>query len=223
VAEPEKFTEKQAEDWVVEFNDWEVCDQTCFNLLDKTPYAYEKCFEWSRRDEEFVKRAGFALMARLAWVDKHRPDEDFEKFIDIYKPITDFYFVEDIVDGWPEFEEMVSISDKTIEAENWIWKSQKYKRCSFPLTMTMIHSNGDISPCPNDWKHSLYFGNAEKDSIFDLWNSSDWLEFQLMHLEQERKEIPFCRGCICSGYDSIDNVADEIAVNIRKYMATQDK
>jgi radical SAM protein with 4Fe4S-binding SPASM domain len=149
--------------------------------------------------------------------------KDLENFLDVYMPITDFCFVEDIVDGWPEFEKMVSISNKTIEAKNWIWKTKKYKRCSFSLTMMMLHSNGDISPCPNDWKHSLNFGNIEQDNIVNVWNSAKWHDFQLMHLEQDRKTIPFCRECICSGYDSIDHVADEIANNIRKHITKRDQ
>lgn len=78
VANPDRFTEEDAEAWVVEFDDWEIVDQSCFNLLSKTDYAYKKCFEWSKRPEEFVKRAGFALMARLAWQNKTMRDEEFE-------------------------------------------------------------------------------------------------------------------------------------------------
>ncbi len=174
-------------------------------------------------DDLYKKSRGKLKVATKIVNTTIKTDEDLERFFDIYKPITDFCFVEDIVEGWPEFEEMVSISDQTIESENWIWKAQKYKHCSFPLIMTMIHSNGDISPCPNDWKHSLHFGNVEQDSIVDIWNSTKWHEFQLMHLEQDRKDIPFCRGCICGGYDSIDQVADTLSINIRQHITKRDQ
>lgn len=176
----------------------------------------------SNIEDLYMKSRGKLKVAAKIVNATIKTDEDFDKFISIFEPITDFCFVEDIVDGWPEFDEMTAISDKTIEAENWIWKAQKYKRCSFSLTMAMIHSNGDISPCPNDWKHALYYGNVEKDSIVDVWNSPKWHDFQLMHLEQKRKDIPFCKGCICSGYDSIDHVADEISENIRKRIKKRD-
>jgi 3-methyladenine DNA glycosylase AlkD len=45
---------------------WDICDQLCGNLLDRTPFAVAKALEWSGREPEFVKRAGFALMASLA-------------------------------------------------------------------------------------------------------------------------------------------------------------
>jgi 3-methyladenine DNA glycosylase AlkD len=78
---PEKVTETQMEAWVKEFDSWDLCDQTCSNLFDKTPYAYKKAAEWSYRNEEFVKRAGFALMAALAVQDKKAGDKDLERFL----------------------------------------------------------------------------------------------------------------------------------------------
>jgi 3-methyladenine DNA glycosylase AlkD len=66
VDEPERVTEKQMEEWVGEFDSWDVCDGCCGNLFDKTPFAYAKALRWSRDQGEFIKRAGFALMAELA-------------------------------------------------------------------------------------------------------------------------------------------------------------
>ncbi|MBP2046227.1 DNA alkylation repair protein [Methanobacterium aggregans] len=80
IEDKDLVTEEQMEKWVTDFNYWEICDQCCMNLFEKMPIAYEKAVEWSFRDEEFVKRAGFALMARLAVSDKKTPDDEFEKF-----------------------------------------------------------------------------------------------------------------------------------------------
>ncbi len=77
---PEEVNEKQMEEWVKEFNSWDLCDQCCMNLFDKTPLGWKKAIEWPRRGEEFVRRAGFALMACLAWHDKKAKDEDFARF-----------------------------------------------------------------------------------------------------------------------------------------------
>lgn len=81
VDRPEEVGEDQMEAWVLDFYDWEVCDQCCQNLFAFTPFAYEKAVEWSGREEEFVKRAGFVLMAKLAQSDKQAPDEPFEAFL----------------------------------------------------------------------------------------------------------------------------------------------
>ena len=80
VDEVEMVTDEQMEEWVLDFDYWEICDQCCMNLFEKTGFAYEKAIEWSLRDEQFVKRAGFVLMARLAVSDKKADDSRFEQF-----------------------------------------------------------------------------------------------------------------------------------------------
>jgi len=85
VDDPNQVTEKQMESWVKDLDSWDVCDQVCSNLFDKTPFAYRKSIEWSKRDEEFVKRAGFVLMASLSVHDKKADDKKFEQFLPIIK------------------------------------------------------------------------------------------------------------------------------------------
>ena len=85
VDDPKVMTEKQMEKWVKDFGSWDVCDQCCSNLFDKTSLAYRKAVQWSERDEEFVKRAGFVLMAVLAVHDKEMSDREFVKFLPIIK------------------------------------------------------------------------------------------------------------------------------------------
>ena len=77
VDEPSSVTEAQMERWVSDLTSWDLCDQLCGNLFDRTPYAFEKALGWSRRDEEFVKRASFALMATSA---VHRKDVSDARF-----------------------------------------------------------------------------------------------------------------------------------------------
>ncbi|RJQ56032.1 MAG: DNA alkylation repair protein [Actinobacteria bacterium] len=83
IDEPGEVTEEQMDEWVAAFDSWDVCDQVCANLFDRTPFAYEKALEWSARSGEFEKRAGFALMAALAWHDKQAPDEKFLPFLPV--------------------------------------------------------------------------------------------------------------------------------------------
>ncbi|WP_455277912.1 DNA alkylation repair protein [[Eubacterium] cellulosolvens] len=84
--EPEKVTEKQMEDWVKDINSWDVCDQVCMNLFEKIPLAWKKIHEWSKREEEFVKRTAYSLIACLAWHDKEAEDRKFIKLL----PVIEF-------------------------------------------------------------------------------------------------------------------------------------
>ena len=82
IDDPKEITEEQAESWVNDLDSWDVCDGCCM-LLQRTGFAAQKCVEWSAREGEFVKRAGFALMARLAVTDKSAGDERFHGFLSI--------------------------------------------------------------------------------------------------------------------------------------------
>jgi len=77
VDEPARITAAQMDQWVRDFDNWAICDTICFHLFDKTPHAWPKVRQWSRRREEFVKRAAFALIASLAVHDKSCPDAPF--------------------------------------------------------------------------------------------------------------------------------------------------
>lgn len=81
VADPGAVTRTQADTWVVGVDSWDVCDQLCSNLLDRTPFVDELITAWTGRDEEFVKRAGFALIAAVAVHDKAAPDARFLAFL----------------------------------------------------------------------------------------------------------------------------------------------
>lgn len=78
-------TDEQMEKWVMDFDSWDVCDQVCGNLFDKTEMAYDKTKQWADREEEYVRRAGFVMMATLSIHDKNATDDKFMPFFDLMK------------------------------------------------------------------------------------------------------------------------------------------
>jgi 3-methyladenine DNA glycosylase AlkD len=80
IADPKAFSEKLMEQWLKDFDSWDIVDNCCGTLFDKTPFAFEKAIEWTKRKKEFEKRAGFAMMAELAVHDKKSEDKKFEQF-----------------------------------------------------------------------------------------------------------------------------------------------
>lgn len=83
IDDPTKVSKSQMNRWVKDFNSWDLCDQCCNNLFGKTPFAIEKSFDWVEREEEFVKRAGFVLMAVLAVHNNKMSDEEFIAYFPI--------------------------------------------------------------------------------------------------------------------------------------------
>jgi len=85
IGDPEKLTGKQMESMAKDFDSWDICDQCCSSLFDPNPLAWKKAVEWGEREEEFVKRAGFVLMAALSVHDKGAADSKFREFFPIIK------------------------------------------------------------------------------------------------------------------------------------------
>jgi len=83
VDEPDKLTEEQMEDWVKDINSWDICDQVCMNLFSKNQLAWKKIVDWSEREEEFVKRTAFSLIACLAWNDKKASDNELLELLHV--------------------------------------------------------------------------------------------------------------------------------------------
>ena len=83
IDDPDKLTEEQMEDWVKDINSWDICDQVCTDLFRKNQLAWKKILDWSEREEEFVKRTAFSLIACLALHDKRAADVKFRELLPI--------------------------------------------------------------------------------------------------------------------------------------------
>ena len=90
IDDPDRVTGEQMDSWAKDFDSWDICDQACTSLFDLTPFAWTKVFEWAKRDEEFVKRGAFSIIAGLSVHDKDANDKKFEQFFPlIIKHSTD--------------------------------------------------------------------------------------------------------------------------------------
>jgi len=77
VDEPAEVRREQMDTWAEDFDSWDLCDQAIGNLFARTPFALQAARAWTKRDEEFVKRAGFTLIATRAVRDRTSPDGAF--------------------------------------------------------------------------------------------------------------------------------------------------
>jgi 3-methyladenine DNA glycosylase AlkD len=89
IDDPKQVTSAQMDSWAEDFDNWATVDGACGYLFCRTPYAYEKVFEWARRDEEFVKRAAFSLIAYLTVHDKKAEDEQLAAFLPLIEKCSD--------------------------------------------------------------------------------------------------------------------------------------
>lgn len=85
IADSEILTEKQMDGWIKDFDSWDIVDQVCSNLFDKTEFVYKKIFEIAERNKEFEKRTAFTLMATLSVQNKKMSNSKFLKFFPLIK------------------------------------------------------------------------------------------------------------------------------------------
>jgi 3-methyladenine DNA glycosylase AlkD len=81
IDDPKLVSEGQMEKWLKQFDSWDVTDQVCTILFDKTSLAWRKAKEWTRKEPEYQKRAAYSLMAGLAVHDRLATNDEFEELL----------------------------------------------------------------------------------------------------------------------------------------------
>ncbi|SDX93614.1 DNA alkylation repair protein [Lysobacter enzymogenes] len=83
VDDPAAVTAAQMDRWARDFDNWAVCDTVCFALFDRSPLAWRKIEQWAKREDEFVRRAAFALLASKSVHDKLAGDAEFLRGLEL--------------------------------------------------------------------------------------------------------------------------------------------
>jgi 3-methyladenine DNA glycosylase AlkD len=89
VDDPARVTVRQMNAWARDLDSWDVCDQVCGNLFDRTPHAADRATAWAVRSEPFVKRAAFAIVAGLAVRRPDVADDDLRRFLPLIEGASD--------------------------------------------------------------------------------------------------------------------------------------
>ncbi len=120
------------------------------------------------------------------------------KFHEIFDPICDFAYVEQVV---PVFDR-VNYEEMILDRSNLNKFGRPIHTCTRPFFNMCIHSNGDIGACLVDYVPEVLFGNVKNDSLYDVWNGNQFNDFRLMHLEKKRYDHFKCGKCVSPDYDS---------------------
>lgn len=133
-----------------------------------------------------------------------RSAEDEKRFYEIFRPITDYHFIEEVELRWYEFGEIQIPSGEHVEGLRKCAKEAGQREiCTFLFTELCIHSNGIVSACSMDWKFATQYGDVTHERLSDIWNGEKHRGFQLMHLTGRLKKIPYCEACTREFVDKI--------------------
>lgn len=120
-------------------------------------------------------------------------EEQKQLFLDTFGDITDGIFIESIMECWPTYElEKVTVNEKRgIYGQN----IKEVSVCPYVFYSFAVNSNGTISLCFLDWHRKLVIGDANTESVKDIWQSDKMKEYQKLFLKGERKTHPICSDC----------------------------
>jgi Predicted DNA alkylation repair enzyme len=85
IADPKLMKKTVINHWVRDFDNWAICDGVCLHCFRYTPFAHDLAIIWPKRKEEFIRRAGFTMMATLAVGDKKAKDRVFLRYLSLIK------------------------------------------------------------------------------------------------------------------------------------------
>ena len=128
-----------------------------------------------------------------------KTEADKKRFFDLFAPITDFCYVEEIEPIWSEFQEMKMPPGG--HEERCYQAGEQREICSMPFTDMCIHSNGIVGACCSDWKFATQYGDVTREHLPEIWNGKRHREFQCAMLA--RRPIPFCAVCMRKPPDQI--------------------
>jgi 3-methyladenine DNA glycosylase AlkD len=66
IDDPAAVTPEQMDRWRADFDNWAIVDTVAFKLFDQVPHAFGRVDAWATLNNEFGRRAAFALLASLA-------------------------------------------------------------------------------------------------------------------------------------------------------------
>lgn len=122
-----------------------------------------------------------------------------QAFMEMFKDVADELYL-DKPHNWiktekESFVDRIYGDDTEKAVEDFRQNSSARIACPMAFTTMAVRSNGDVSPCCVDFIGGTNLGNMEKTSLQEIWNSSQWLEFQIMQLENRKHENSSCARC----------------------------
>ena len=156
-----------------------------------------------------------ALRVSTKIADVGLTDSDKQKFLDDFSDRCDFIAIEGL-HGWSASER----KDWKLGTDQSFDGTPRTIKVACPLVLYMltVNSNGKISICNDDWMQAHNIGDANKESLINIWNGKLLQDFRLMHLEGRKAENDACRHCdyMQALPDSIDEHRETFAERIRK-------
>jgi MoaA/NifB/PqqE/SkfB family radical SAM enzyme len=154
--------------------------------------------------------SGLVIYVKIADIACNSEAEE-DMFYRTFGNICDEMFVEIVQPIWSNSDSKEIVVEKGIGSYG--QKLTTKMVCPFLFTRLMVTADGMVPACCLDWQKRILLGDANHQSLKDIWNGSVLRNMQMVHLSKKRDQIPLCNGCnlpSSSTTDDIDKFADEL-------------
>lgn len=176
----------------------EALDAEGYKKISNVDLDYDKFVDNIR---DLYEHKGDCHIFIKTMTDKEKDEELEKRFYEIFGDICDEIAVEHIANCWPGFE-------NTSEQVN-VYHGAGYREyvvCPRIFYILTINANGSASHCIVDWNYKGIIGDAKTQNVVDIWNSKEYQEIRLAHLNCKRREIELCKDCMEIESAAVDNI-----------------
>lgn len=117
-----------------------------------------------------------------------------QEFFDVFGDYCDRISLENFAPCWPQFD----VEEKTgFKITEGIYNQPitRTETCPYIFYGMSVNADGLVSSCFLDWERRLIVGDVREHSLREIWNSAEFNELRLQHLEGRRNEHPVCNNC----------------------------
>ena len=144
-------------------------------------------------------------------------ESERKEFFQLFDKYADQMFIENIFPAWPNFDLDALKRNDGIGYYDTPLRSDPVVVCTLPFYDLTIAHTGIITACSIDWEHKTNFGDAKKQSLYEIWNSKIFNDFRRMQLRGERFENELCEKCDALEYCEPDIIDDYAITLLDKY------
>lgn len=170
------------------------------------------------------------IVREVAWLYDHRNDtkitvkipgnylseEDKERFMELFSDICDAIFVENLSSIWPNFDIAQSGRFPVSEAHQYGEADVRKEVCTYLFYAMAINADGTVSACCPDWEQKLILGDANTQSLKEIWNGPVIRDMQMKHLNFKRDSIETCGKCGHIRYCQVDSIDDAVGEILKR-------
>jgi len=136
-------------------------------------YSFKKCFENIQEILRYKKEHKLNVTIVITMLDLNRTHqhEDFKKLLNVFQGIDVYVYLKSEDQQWyrKDYHGTKSIH----------WS----ELCKHPWMSMTIKSNGEAAMCMEDFDNEIILGDANHESLYDIWNGERYAKFRRDHFD----------------------------------------